>query len=68
MSQAEAETIWIVVKASRGIPAFVEAYRDSELAYMREQALREVMHLEYDETDVFETCVRDFPPPEPNAS
>jgi hypothetical protein len=65
MSQAKVETIWIVVKASRGIPCFVEAYFDGQLAYMREQALRGVMHAEYDATDVFEVCIRDSLPPAP---
>jgi tetrahydromethanopterin S-methyltransferase subunit F len=58
-SREQHETIWVVVKASRGIPAIVEAYRDRQSAYAREQMLRMGMNEEYDETDVFEIQIKD---------
>ena len=65
MSQTKVKTVWIVVKASRGIPSLAEAYTDGRLAHKREQALREAMCIEYDDTDVFEVQIRDSLPPTP---
>lgn len=62
MTQEQTEKIWVVVKVCRGIPALVEVYHDRHLAYTREQILRKDMHPEYDETDVFETHIRDAIP------
>jgi hypothetical protein len=39
------------------MPEFVEAYLDEQSACAREQALREVMNPDYDETGVFEVCI-----------
>lgn len=64
-SQKQTESIWIVVKVSRGFPAMAEAYSDSQVAYAREEALRFNMNIEYDETDVFEVQIKDVAPIEP---
>ena len=51
------EPQWIVVKVESGIPVTVEAYRDRLSAEMREQAWRERMNSDNDETGVFEVQV-----------
>ena len=48
------EPLWIVVKVESGIPVTVEAYRDRLSAEMQEQAWRERMNPDNDETEVFE--------------
>ena len=52
------EPLWIVVKIESGIPVTVEAYRDRRSAEMREQAWRERMNPDNDESGVFEVQVR----------
>ena len=59
MSQTQGQSIWVVVKVWRGFPVLVEVYRDEQLAYTREQALRADINPDSDETGVFETCIRD---------
>jgi len=54
MSGKQPESLWIVVKVESGIPVTVEAYRDRRSAEMREQAWRERMNSDNDETGVFE--------------
>jgi len=48
------EPLWIVVKVESGIPVTVEAYRDRRSAEMQEQAWRERMNSDNNETGVFE--------------
>ena len=67
MAQSNSETIWVVVRVSRGLAHSAEAYSDRRLAYLREKALRTDMHVEYDDSDVFEVCIRDSLPPAPTA-
>lgn len=52
-----AEHVWIVVKVQSGIPVLAEAYQNQRTAMLREKVLRADMHLESDETGVFETRV-----------
>jgi len=54
MSGKQPESLWIVVKVESGIPVTVEAYRDRLSAEMQEQAWRERMNPDNDETEVFE--------------
>jgi hypothetical protein len=54
MSGKQPESLWIVVKVESGIPVTVEAYRDRRSAEMQEQAWRERMNPDNDESGVFE--------------
>ena len=57
MSGNQPESLWIVVKVESGIPVTVEAYRDRRSAEMREQAWRERMNPDNDESGVFEVLI-----------
>ena len=57
LEQEQPELLWIVVKVESGIPAIVEAYRDSLSARAREQRFRWRMNPDNDETGVFEVPV-----------
>jgi len=57
MPTNQPEPLWIVVKVESGIPVAVEAYSDRRSAEMREQAWRERMNPDDDESGVFEVQV-----------
>lgn len=53
MSRRRRERLWVVVKVESGIPALAEVYRSRRRAKLREQALRQNMPEDSDETGLF---------------
>ncbi len=50
---------WILVKVVRGIPAAIEFFKDEQKAIRAEADWRSKMNTDYDETRIFQACLKD---------
>ncbi len=58
MKSKSADTVWVVVRSSSGIPDLAEVFADYASAEKREQRLAKTMNEEEDAISVIETKVK----------